>query len=245
MVMLTTLPALLVLAASSEYVLAFVGPQWEVGADAMKLMCVVGIVKGLVHFTGPLLFAVARPLTRALMLWVIAAINVTAVVIAGTALESASSDDQLIGMSTARVLVSLLVVVPINLVIIHRLAGIRPRRLVPWAAAPLAAGITAIAVVQGITAVGVLDGAPPFVALIVAGGLAAGVCLGVLLALDPRARTEAGRIRGLVRRRRRRGALVADDSAVSFVDGVDGPPEDLDRPETAFTDRRVPHARAD
>jgi PST family polysaccharide transporter len=245
MVMLTTLPALLVLAASSEYVLAFVGPQWEVGADAMKLMCVVGIVKGLVHFTGPLLFAVARPLTRALMLWVIAAINVTAVVIAGTALESASSDDQLIGMSTARVLVSLLVVVPINLVIIHRLAGIRPRRLVPWAAAPLAAGITAIAVVQGITAVGVLGGAPPFVALIVAGGLAATVCLGVLLALDPRARTEAGRIRGLVRRRRRRGALVADDSAVSFVDGVDGPPEDLDRPETAFTDRRVPHARAD
>lgn len=178
------------------------------------------------------------------MLWIIAAINVTAVVIAGTALESATSDDQLIGMSTARVLVSLLVVVPINLVIIHRLAGIGPRTLVPWAAAPLAAGIAAIAVVQGISAVGVLDAAPPFVALVVAGGLAAGVCLGVLVALDPRARAEAGRIRGLVRRRRR-GALVAEDSAVSLVDGVDGPVEDLDRPESAFTDRRVPHPRAD
>ena len=166
MVTMTTVPALLVLAATSGYVLAFVGPEWTVGADAMKLMCVVGIVKGLVHFTGPLLFAVARPLTRALMLWVIAAINVAAVVIAGQAFEDAVAKNQLIGMSTARALVSVLVVLPINLVIIRQLAGLRVRDLVRWAFAPIAAGIAAIAVVGAISALGVLDGAPPFVALV-------------------------------------------------------------------------------
>ena len=54
---LTTLPVLLVFAACSDYVLAVIGPEWEIGSDALKLLCVVGIVKGLVHFTGPLLFA--------------------------------------------------------------------------------------------------------------------------------------------------------------------------------------------
>ena len=97
--MLTTLPALLVFAVCSDYVMAVIGPQWEIGADALMLLCVVGIVKGLVYFTGPLLFAVAKPFFRATMLWFLAGVSVVTVVAVGYALEGASAQRQLAGMS--------------------------------------------------------------------------------------------------------------------------------------------------
>jgi PST family polysaccharide transporter len=240
-VMLTTLPALLVLAASSDYVMAIIGPEWEVGADAMKLLCIVGIVKGLVHFTGPLLFAVARPLMRALMLWVIAAINVAVVVAVGLALESASEEDQLIGMSAARALVALLVIVPLNLFVIKRLAGLSARTLAPWTVAPLTAGIASIVVVAGVTATGILDDVPAFVALIVAGGLATATAVGVLFALEPRARSEVTRLRRTLANRKR-GRLVAGDDAIADVDGTDGALQDLEGSELPVADRRVADA---
>ncbi len=241
LVMLTTMPALLALAATSDYVLAVVGPEWEVGADAMKLMCVVGIVKGLTHFTGPLLFAVARPLTRALMLWIIAAINVVAVVGVGMALEASTEEDQLIGMSAARALVSLLVVVPLNLIIIKRLAGLPVRTIAPWAIAPLAAGVASIAVVEGLTATGVLDDAPPLVALAIAGGLAFGTAIAILLALEPRGRSEIRRLRQRLADMRRPDLVAADDSIV-LVDGPGSAVEDLQSSELTRTDGRVADA---
>ncbi len=236
-VMLTTVPALLVLAASSSYVLAVIGPEWEVGATAMKLLCIVGIVKGLVHFTGPLLFAVARPLIRATMLWAIAAINISVIVVVGMALESASEDDQLVGMSLSRVVVSLLVVMPLNLVIIHRLAGISFRAMARWTVAPTTAGVASIAVVAGITATGLLDGVAPLIALTVAGGAAVAVALGVLIALEPRARSEVRRLRRGLATATRSRRLVARDDAVALVDGPAGSVEELDGAELPVADR--------
>jgi PST family polysaccharide transporter len=237
LVMLTTMPALLALAACSDYVLAVVGPEWEPGADAMKLLCIVGIVKGLVHFTGPLLFAVARPLTRALMLWIIAAVNVAFVVGAGLALEAASEKEQLLGMSAVRALVSLLVVVPLNLVIINRLAGLPARTLVPWALPPLAAGIGAIAAVQGVSATGIFDGLDAIVALVLAGSLAVAVAVAILLVLEPRARAEIQQLRRSLTSARRGQPLAAADDAVSLVDGIDSSREDLDAAKLARADR--------
>ena len=140
--MLTTLPVLLVLAACSDYVLAVIGPEWEVGADAIKLLCVVGIVKGLVHFTGPLLFAVARPLVRAPMLWAIAAINLARHRRRRARPRDRVRDDQLLGMSLSRAPWSRCSSsCPLNLVIIRRLAGISFRSMAPWAVAPTTAGV--------------------------------------------------------------------------------------------------------
>jgi PST family polysaccharide transporter len=192
--MRTTLPALLVLAACSGYVLAFIGPEWEVGADALKLLCIVGIVKGLVHFTGPLLFAVAKPFYRATMLWFLAGVSVLTVVGVGYALEDASAQRQLTGMSGARALVALAVVVPLNLFIISRVAGLAPRTLARWLPAPLVAGLTAILAVAALTQTGALDAAPPAVALLVAGGVAVVLAGTMMLALEPDARRLAQRL---------------------------------------------------
>ncbi len=197
--LLTTLPALLVLAACSDYVMAVVGPEWEIGADALKLLCVVGIVKGLVHFTGPLLFAVARPFFRALMLWFLAGVSIVTVVSVGLALEGSSEETQLIGMSGARAAVALAIVVPLNLLIIARVARIPPRSFLPWLPAPLGAGALAALGVGLLTASGLLDGVPPVLALGLAGVVATGLALAVLVSLEPKARVEFRRLVRVVR----------------------------------------------
>ncbi len=245
LVTLTTLPVLLVLAACSEYVLAVIGPEWEAGADAMKLLCIVGIVKGLVHFTGPLLFAVAKPLSRALMLWIIAGVNVAAVVLVGQALESATEDDQLLGMAAARALVSLLVVVPLNIVVIKRLAGLSARTLAPSIGAAVAAGLASIAVVEGITATGILDSAPPLLALIVAGGLATLTALGVLLALEPQVRSEVHRLRRALRTGRGPRQPAQAEQALAAIEGPDDSFDSLDSAEDPLVDRGISKARAE
>jgi hypothetical protein len=164
------------------------GPEWEIGSDALKLLCVVGIVKGLVHFTGPLLFAVAKPFQRATMLWFLAAVSVATVVAVGSALEDATPQGQLGGMSGARALVALAIVVPLNLFIVSRVAGLSPRTLARWLPAPLAAGTSAVAAVWMLTRTGVLEAAPRSIGLFAAGGLALAVAGATMLALDPEAR---------------------------------------------------------
>lgn len=241
LVMLTTLPALLALAACSQYVLGVIGPEWEPGTDAMRLLCVVGIVKGLVLFTGPLLFAVARPLARALTIWIIAAVNVAAIVGVGFALETASESAQLFGVSAVRAIVALVLVVPMNLFIISRLAGLPARTLAPWAVAPVVAGLASIGAVQALSATGLLDDVPAVVALLVAGSLAFLVAGAGLFALEPRARAEVNRLRRALAGSRRAQPLATADEPVPDVDGVDGAFEDLDGSEPARADRGVPY----
>lgn len=192
--MRTTLPALLVLAACSDYVLTVIGPEWEVGSDALMLLCVVGIVKGLVHFTGPLLFAAARPYSRAAMLWFLAAINVVTVVLVGRALENDEATTQLTGMAGARGVIATAVVIPLNLLVISRVAGLGPRDIARWLPGPLLGGVLGIAAVAALTQTGVLEGVAPFVALVVTAAIAVSVTLTVMLLLDKDTRRFAQRL---------------------------------------------------
>jgi hypothetical protein len=171
------------------------------------------------------------------MLWAIAAINLAVIVAVGLALEGSSENDQLLGFSLSRALVSLLVVLPLNLIIIRRLAGIRLGAMLRWAVAPTTAGIAAIAVVAGITATGLLDGIAPLLGLIVAGGAATATALGVLIALEPRARSEVQRLRRGLATATRSRRLVARDDAVALVDGPAGSVQDLEGAELPVADR--------
>jgi O-antigen/teichoic acid export membrane protein len=188
--LLATLPVMLVLASCSDYVLAVIGPEWKPAADALKLLCVVGIAKGFVFFTGPLLFAVSRPRFRAIMLWVLGAVSAAVVVAVGSALDDSAVDDQLVGMAASRALLFVLVFVPINVAIIVHLTGLRVRELLPGVPAPLASGLAAFGGVTGVAATGVLDGLRPLPALVVAGTLASVLAVVVLVLLDARVRGE-------------------------------------------------------
>jgi O-antigen/teichoic acid export membrane protein len=188
-------PALLALAACSDFLLAVIGPEWEPGADALKLLALAGIGKAVIYFTGPLLFAVGRPGFRAIMLWLLGAASALTVVVVADLLQPASEERQLFGVAASRAVLFLVVFVPINLVIVEWLTGLRVRAFLAMTAVPVAAGGAALAVVWILREATAIESVPPVVGLAVAAVLAAVTAAGTLLSLDPRSREYARRLR--------------------------------------------------
>jgi O-antigen/teichoic acid export membrane protein len=189
MTLILTVPAMAVLAACSDFIIALMGPEWGPAADVLKLLALVGVGKAIVFFTGPLLFAVARPHLRAVMLWVLAGLSAGIVVATGWLLTDSSSRDQALGMALSRAAFFLAIVIPVNIAVVCWVTGLRPRRLVRWVWTPLAAAAAGIAPVLVLELLGILDGVPPIVGLLVAGTCSTFAAGGVLIALEPRART--------------------------------------------------------
>ncbi len=186
--LILTVPAMAVMAACSDFLMAVMGSEWEPAADVLKLLALVGIGKAIVFFTGPLLFAVARPHLRAVMLWILAAFSAGIVLLVGWLLTDSSSADQAFGMAVSRAAYFLAIVIPVNIAVVCWITGLRPRRFVRWVWTPLAAAAAGIAPVLVLETTGLLDGVPAFVGLIVAGTCSTLAAGGTLFALEPRAR---------------------------------------------------------
>ena len=75
-------------------------------------------------------------------------------------------------MSLSRAVVFLAVLVPVNLVIVSRMTGLRLRTLLPAVPGPVLSGAAAIAVAYGLRALGT-DELRPLFSLLVVGGAAA------------------------------------------------------------------------
>jgi O-antigen/teichoic acid export membrane protein len=193
--LLATVPALAVVAATSDFILGLFGEEWADAATVLPLLCVVGIVKGLVFFTGPLLFAVAKPLLRAAMLWVLGGMSAVTVVVVGAALTNASLEDQILGMSASRALLFLVAILPINLAILHRYGGLRFAQLLRALPGPLGSALAAGAVGLAFGLSGVLDGLGAVPAAVVAVGAATAAAIATLLLLEPDARSELRALR--------------------------------------------------
>jgi teichuronic acid exporter len=206
--MVAAVPALLVVAACGDLIVRVLGPEWTLAGDALELLAIVGIGKAVVFFTGPLLFAVARPRLRATLLWALALASAATVVGVGLLLEDGEPSDQLVGMSGSRAALFVIAFVPINALVIARMAGLSLSDLLDTAKAPLAGGLAGLAAVVSIRASGVLDSFSPVSALIVTGTIGAITAAVVVLALEPLARSELAGVS-----RRLRGSY---DSARSF-----------------------------
>jgi O-antigen/teichoic acid export membrane protein len=205
-----TVPAMLVLAACSRPLLGVVGSDWVVGADALRLLAVIGIVKALIAFTGPLLFAIARPGFRAMSLWLQAALSAGVVVAAGLAARHFSLSDQLATVAGARALLFVLVFVPLNLLIVRWMVGVRLRDLASALPGPVAAGSAGFLAGLAVERSGLLDGVSPAVALVVTGTVAFAAALAMLLLLERALRVE---LLKRLRRLRARSSRVSAERA--------------------------------
>jgi O-antigen/teichoic acid export membrane protein len=186
--LILTVPPMAVLAACSGFLMAVMGPEWEPAADVLKLLTLVGIGKAIVFFTGPLLFAVARPHLRAVMLWVLAALSAGIVLLVGWLLTDSSSREQAVGMAVSRAAFFVAIVIPVNIAVVCWITGLRPRRIIGWLWSPLAAAAAGIAPALLLEVTGALDSVAPFVGLLVAGACSTLAAGSVLFALEPRAR---------------------------------------------------------
>jgi O-antigen/teichoic acid export membrane protein len=191
---LLAVPTMLAMAGCSKYILGVLGSKWSAGVTALELLAIVGVVKALIVFTGPLLFALAKARIRAAMLWAQAALSVAVVVVAGLVFGGVSVEQQLTGVAGLRALLFVLVFVPLNVAIVTRLTGLRVREIASFVPVPLISGAAAIAAVALVTKAGLLDSVRPVPALLIAGSLALAAALGVLIALEQNVRREVLRL---------------------------------------------------
>jgi teichuronic acid exporter len=196
---LVAVPALLVVAATSEELVGVLGVKWELATIPLVFLCFVGIGKAVGFITGPVLFAVSRPRFRALMMWVIAGVSTATAIVVGKALQDSSVRDQVLGMSLSRALLFLVVLVPVNLAIVRHFTGVPIRTFLLYLPAPVLSGLAAVGVVQVVRASGAIEGLPPILALLLTGTLAVLTTGGLLIALDQTARRYAWRAAVLVR----------------------------------------------
>lgn len=200
-----TAPPLLVIAGCSPWLLGAVGEDWASGSTALRLLCVVGIVKGLVAFTGPVLFAVGRPALRAGISWGLAAISAISVVVAGALLADAAAEKQLLGMSGTRAAVFVVCVAPLSLwAVMRAVPGLRLGAIAPLFRAPLLSGGLALAAGYAIERSGVLDGLHDRLALLIVGPSVTAIAVAALAVTDRRARRELSRLAGRLAGRRTR-----------------------------------------
>jgi O-antigen/teichoic acid export membrane protein len=204
-VVLFTIPSALVLVACSDELMRVIGPEWAIGADALKLLAIAGIAKAIAFFAGPVLFAVARSHLRAATQWGLAVLSAGAVFVVGTALVDSSLADQLLGMAASRVALLFVLVAPVNLWILCRVTGYRMSHFFRLLPVPLLAGIAALAATTILRELGLLGGLHPVPALFLSGGTATAVAAGVLVLFDVD-------VRGMVRRagRRRRPSVPGE-----------------------------------
>jgi teichuronic acid exporter len=186
--LIAVVPTLLLVAASSDLLLGVFGAEWELGADALKLLAVVGIGKAVVSFTGPLLFALGRPGARAIMLWMLGSVSAATVVGVSLGLRGEDGEQQLLGVSVSRALLFLLVFVPVNLAVIRATTDLGVLRFLSLARAPVAAGAAAAGAVVLLRVSTGVDRLPAVAALLASVLPALVVGLAILLALEPRAR---------------------------------------------------------
>jgi PST family polysaccharide transporter len=141
------LPVLGVLAAGAPEVVSLLGERWQDAAPALAALCVVGVVRDLGLFTGPLLQALGRPHALAALVWAQAVPSALAFAAVGWWLSGSEPAQQALGIAVSRAAVFALLFL-VNLTIARGLVGIRLRSvgsaLSPAFAAAVVGGLSVL-----------------------------------------------------------------------------------------------------
>jgi O-antigen/teichoic acid export membrane protein len=87
---LLCLPAMAVIAAGARPFVEIMGPEWTAATWPMVILCLVGGIRSVVLFSGPMLQALGRPRALVVLVWSGTALSALCFVIAGLLLEDAS-----------------------------------------------------------------------------------------------------------------------------------------------------------
>jgi len=187
-----SVPALAVLAAVAEPLLALVGPQWMEAAAPVRLLCAVSALGTVNALLGPAMQAVQRALVPAALTWVAAALSGLGLAGAAWLSRDSGTVGQLVAVGTAAVVVQAFMFLA-NVVLAYGFVLKIP--FVPTLRAIMPSLIAAAAAAAAAWAgVSLSAGSPPLVSLL-AGGAAGGfTALVVLIAIDDTFRSHARRL---------------------------------------------------
>jgi teichuronic acid exporter len=188
-----TLPALAGLAAVSTSLMGSMGGQWGPASDVLKVLSATGMCIIFAYFTGPLLQATGRTHQLAILEWTRTAIGVLAIAGVGIAVRHSSVRSQILGIGFARLVPSALIITPVFLYILMRLAGISFGSLISSISPALAAASSVAGTVAIVRLLHVLSSTKPIVGLLVESSIGGIVGAATLLTLDPQLRLAVAR----------------------------------------------------
>ncbi len=179
-----TIPALAGLAVMSPLLVSALGPKWADTADALRILAVIMMVCPVSNFLGPLLQAVSKPHSLAVIEWAHAIISAGSLVVAGEVLKHSSTWGQVTGMAVTRILTTAMLMAPLVFWLLPKYVGLRPSSIAKTMMPSLCAGAgTALAayLACSFTASHILPRWPSIAMVILVGGLAGSA---ILLSLD-------------------------------------------------------------
>jgi len=183
-----TLPALAGLAAVSHSLMANVGVQWELATNVLQILCIAGMCIIFAYFTGPFMQALARTRALAVLEWARTVAGVLLIVAVGLAVRNAPLNSQIVGIGLARLAISGLIVAPVFLYILMRLADISFFEMASSVFPALASAGSVAAAVALFRWFGVLMPAKPIFQLVSEIAIGGMIGIAVLLALDTQLR---------------------------------------------------------
>ncbi|MDY7109390.1 MAG: oligosaccharide flippase family protein, partial [Planctomycetota bacterium] len=96
-----TIPAMALIAAVSDQLMALLGTQWMPAAAVLKIVIIMGIVKAATLFTDPLLLARRRAWTIASLAWALGLLTAGTLAVVGAAMMAAAVEDQITAIALA------------------------------------------------------------------------------------------------------------------------------------------------
>ena len=136
------LPALAGLAAVSDPLMSVLGPEWAPASNVLKVLSVAGMFIIFAYFTGPLLQALARTHQLAILEWARTVVGILLLTVAGFVVRGGSVNAQIMAISLASLATSAIIVAPVYLYILMRLANLSLRDLTASVLPSVAAAAT-------------------------------------------------------------------------------------------------------
>ncbi len=181
-----TVPALAGLGAVSSPLISLIGPAWAPAAGVLQILCLAGIALTFVFFTGPLLQALGRPGSMAMLEWARAALGAVVLSITGVLLRHSSVNRQVMGIALSTLITTAVIVAPVYLFVLARFADLSFKEIRLLVAPSLVAAGAIVVAEMAISAIRLLSKQEPFVVLGVDVVLGAIVGAGILVFLDSR-----------------------------------------------------------
>ncbi len=147
-----TIPAMAILALSSDELMSMLGRQWEPASAVLKIVVFMGMAKALTVFSGPLLLAKGYAKILAALTWVLALVFTGLIAGCGVAFKDASVETQIIAVAVARTGAYLLLGGLVRLLIIRFLCklsfGSIARAVLPSVIAAIGAAVISVLILE-------------------------------------------------------------------------------------------------
>ena len=159
-----TIPALALLAVTSDYIMAVIGSEWESASIVLKIVVFIGMAKALALFSGPLLLAKGYAKSLAALTWMLAIVFTGLLSVCGVLLKDASVETQIVTVALARTIAFLLLGGVVRLLIIRNLCRMSFRDLATTILPSVTAAVAAAVVGYTISKLVILSSTPAIIA---------------------------------------------------------------------------------